>query len=63
MTKAFRPVPLILGLISVTDLSAQEKRTLVAPALLSNNRDDFTTLTPDGKTMYFRTQRLIQNGL
>ncbi len=36
--------------------SAQKKPMLVDPGLISNNREYCTTLTPDGKTMYFVRQ-------
>ena len=46
----------MLLVIITTALSAQQKPTLVSPVLISNDTEYCTTLSPDGKTMYFARQ-------
>ena len=46
----------LLLAMSSSFTQAQERPTLVSPGLISNDREYCTTLTPDGKTMYFARQ-------
>ena len=49
-------LPIYLFFFLFQAVEAQERPTLVAPGLISDNRAYCTTVTPDGQTMYFVRQ-------
>ncbi len=56
MTRIAALIALFLFLMPLQTSKAQKQPTRVAPGVISNNGDYCTTLTPDGKTMYFARQ-------